>query len=194
MSDQQQPPPPPNDPQQPYQPYPQDSARQDYEAYASSLAVERPPSITTAVMLMRAGAALAAIYVVITLLMLGTLKDDIRTELANQDKAYTQSDLDTAYNVAIAFVVVIGILGVVLWLWMAAMNGKGKNWARITATVLAGLNIVFSLLSLAGTGANNPSAVGLIYTILNLVIAVAALFYMYRKDSNAYYAAMSRRR
>jgi hypothetical protein len=179
--------------QQPFQPYPEDSARREYEQYAATMTVERPQSVTNAVLLMRIGAALGALYVLITLAMLGSLKDDIRDELNRQGETYTQSDIDAAYTVVIVSVVVLGVLGVILWLWMAAMNKKGKNWARITATVFAGINILFSLLSLVGSGTSNPSVIGVLYTIANLIIAVVALYFMYRKESSAYYAAMSRR-
>ena len=179
--------------QEPFQPYPEDSARREYEQYAATMTVERPQSVTNAVLLMRIGAALGALYVLITLAMLGSLKDDIRDELNRQGETYTQSDIDAAYTVVIVSVVVLGVLGVILWLWMAAMNKKGKNWARITATVFAGINILFSLLSLVGSGTSNPSVIGVLYTIANLIIAVVALYFMYRKESSAYYAAMSRR-
>ncbi len=177
----------------PYEPYPDDSARREYEAYAQSMTVEQPASIRTAVLLMRIGAALGALYLVITLAMLGSLKDDIRDELNRRGESYTQSDIDAAYTGVLVVVVVFGLIGVVLWLWMAAKNAKGKNWARITATVFAGINIVLSLLSLVGSGTTNPSIFGTLYTLGNLAIAIAALFFMYRKDSSQYYAAMSRR-
>jgi hypothetical protein len=180
--------------QQPYQPYPEDGARREYEAYAASTTMERPPSINTAVLLMRIGAALSALYLIITLAMLGSLKDDIRDELDRSGDSYTQSDIDTAYTIVITSVVIFGVIGVVLWLWMAAKNRKGRNWARITATVLGALNILLSLLSLTGGTDSNPSAVGTFFTIANLVVAAVALFFMYRKDASAYYAAMSRRR
>ena len=179
--------------QQPFQPYPEDSARREYEQYAATMTVERPQSVTNAVLLMRLGAAVGALYVLITLAMLGSLKGDIKDELNRQGDTYTQSDIDTAYTVVIVSVVVLGVIGVILWLWMAAMNNKGKNWARITATVFAAINILFSLLSLAGSSTSNPSIVGVLYTIADLIIAVVALFFMYRKESSAYYTAMSRR-
>jgi hypothetical protein len=179
--------------QQPYQPYPEDSARREYEAYAASMTMERPESVNRAVLAMRIGAAVSAIYVVITLIMIGSLKDDIRDEFQRQNETFTQSDVDTAYAVVITTVVVTGVIGVLLWLWMAAKNKKGRNWARITATVLGALNIVFSLLSFAGSSDANPTLVGTLFTVINLIVAVVALYFMWRKESSAYYAAMSRR-
>lgn len=182
-----------SDQQQPYQSYPEDSARREYEAYASSMNVERPPSIKTAVLLMRIGAAVSALYLLITLAMLGSLKDDLRDQLRSDNQTFTQSDIDTAFSVVIVFVVVFGLIGVVLWLWMAAKNNQGRNWARITATVLGALNILLSLFSLAGSSQGNPTIVGTLFTIVTLLIAIAALVFMYRRDASEYYAAMSRR-
>ncbi len=84
------------------------------------------------------------------------MKDDIRSELDKRGETYTPSDIDAAFGVVIGVVVVFGLIGVILWLWMAAKNNKGKNWARITATVLAGINIMFSLLGSAGEHRREP--------------------------------------
>jgi FtsH-binding integral membrane protein len=187
MSDQQP-------PYEPYQPYPEDSARQEHEAQLQAASMERPPSIVNAVRLMWVGAGLAALYLVISLIMLGSLKDDIRDELRRQGEEITQSKVDTAFNVAVISFIVFGLLGIALWAWMALMNSQGKRWARILATVLGALNIVINLLSLLGASAGtDTNAIGTTFTILNLIVAIAALVFMYRKDASAYYAAMSRR-
>ncbi len=125
------------------------------------MTMERPPSINHAVLAMRIGALISALYLIITLAMLGSLKDDIRDELDRQNETYTQSDIDTTFGIIITSVVVFGVIGVILWLWMAAKNRKGRNWARITATVLGALNILLSLLSFAGgSSQDNPTIVG----------------------------------
>ena len=48
-----------------------------------------------------------------------------------------------------AFAVVIGILAVGLWIWMARANAKGRTWARVVASVLFGLNTLSVLLAVA---------------------------------------------
>ena len=52
------------------------SARREYEQYAATMTMERPQSVRNAVLLMRVGAAVGALYVLITLAMLGSLKGE----------------------------------------------------------------------------------------------------------------------
>lgn len=181
-----QPPEQPPYPEQ-FQPYPQDAANREYDAVAPP--TEQPPSIRTAVMLMRAGAGLSAIYLVATLIFVGALKDDIRSQLQTSDTTYTQSELDTAFTAYFISVVVFGLIGIGLWLWMARANGKGKRWARTTATVLGAFNILLSLLTLV---AGNGTPLSVLFTVLNLAIAIGALWYLYRPDASRYYAVRSR--
>jgi len=142
-----------------------------------------------AVRLMWAGAALAALGVVVTLLTLGTFKDNVRDQLAESDSSLTESDIDTAFNLVVTMVLIFGILGVGLWLWMAWKNGNGRSWARIVATVLGGINIAFTLLSLVqGTS----PGLSVLLSLLSLALAVTILVLIWRKESTAFYQARSR--
>ncbi len=171
----------------PFEPYPQDAASREHDALAPP--TEQPPSMRTAVMLMRAGAGLSAIYLVATLIFIGSLKDDIRSQLQESDANYTQSQLNPAFTAYFISVVVFGLIGIALWLWMASANGKGKRWARTTATVLGAFNILLSVLTLV---AGNGTPLSVLFTVLNLVIAIGALWYLYRPDASRYYAVRSR--
>jgi hypothetical protein len=42
-------------------------------------------------------------------------------------------------NVLLTLGVAFGLVQVILWLWMARANGRGRSWARIVFTVLFGL-------------------------------------------------------
>ena len=173
-----------------YQPYPDESARREHAAALT--ATERPQSIKTAVLLMRVGAALSALYLVATLLTLQLLRDQVRQRFERRNGPFNQADVDAAFTLALALLVVLGLVSVALWLWMAAMNNRGKNWARTTATVLAALNITISLTGLLGSQGDINTPLSVIYTLANLAIAIAALIFMYRPDASRYYAAMSR--
>lgn len=173
--------------QEPFQPYPQEAANREYDAVAPS--TEQPPSIRTAVMLMRAGAVLSAVYLVATLIFIGSLKDDIRAQLQKSDANYTQSRLDSAFTAYFVSVVVFGLIGIALWLWMASANGKGKRWARTVATVLGAFNILLAMLTLVG---GSGTLLSVLFTVLNLGIAIGALVFMYRSDSSRYYAVRAR--
>jgi hypothetical protein len=149
----------------------------------------QPSSVRTAVRLMLVGAAISALSVIITVLTLGSFKDDLADQAREADASVTQADIDTAVAVGISFVVFIGVVGVALWLWMAWKNGQGRSWARIVASVLGALNVIFTLLSFAG-GQTEP--VTLVLSLVNLVLAVVILVLLWRKESTAFYEAVSR--
>ncbi|PZF84985.1 hypothetical protein [Jiangella anatolica] len=144
---------------------------------------EPPQPIRRAAILMYVGAAISAITALIPLLF----RDSIRDAIEDSDTSLSADELDTAVNVAVGFAVVIGLIGVALWLWMAAMNKAGKSWARVVATVLGGLNILFTVISL-GTGGGGA---GLILNLASIALAGYILYLLYRPESSAYYAAMS---
>lgn len=153
---------------------------------------EQPQSIRTAVLLMRIGAGLSLLSLVLTLATFGSLKDDIRAELQAQGSTFTEAEVDTAFNVAIGFGVIFGLIGVALWLWMAWANGKGKKWARVVATVLAGLGLLSLLLTLAGAAAGTTTLSQLLSAV-TILVGIAAVVFLYRPDASAYYEANSRR-
>jgi sorbitol-specific phosphotransferase system component IIBC len=141
-----------------------------------------PPPLVTAVRLMYVGAALSAIFLIIGL----TQGDSLRDQIADNQPELSANELDAAVAVGTAVAVIIGLISVGLWIWMAVMNGKGRSWARVVATVLGGLNIVFTLI-----GLTQNTGIGTIVNMVSIVLAAAILWLLYRPESSAYYAAMS---
>ena len=72
---------------------------------------------------------------------------------------------------------------------MAVKNGQGRSWARVVATVLGGLNIVFTLLNLAGGTATTLTVVS---GLVSLVLAGVILYLLYRPESTRFYDFRSR--
>ncbi|HEY8543716.1 MAG TPA: hypothetical protein VIL36_01665 [Acidimicrobiales bacterium] len=139
-----------------------------------------------AVRLMQVGAALSVLGIIFAFLS----KDALRDQVIEDNPSFTSSEVDTAVNVGIAFGVVIGLIGAGVWLWMASANGQGKAWARTVATVLGGLNVLFTLIGIAG---GQSTGLSIVASLIGIVLAVAILFYLYRPDSNQYYDRMSGR-
>jgi len=144
-----------------------------------------PQQISNAVKLMYAGAALSAIEIIIGLATIGSLRSAIKS----QYPSYTESQIHTAEVAGIVVAVVIGALAIGLWLWMAWANGKGRSWARIVATVLFAFNTI-DLVTLIG---RPHSAVSLIFALLVWLAGLGAIFFLYQRDSSAYYQANSGR-
>lgn len=161
-------------------------------------APEPPPSILNAVKLMYAGAGLAALSIVVGLFV--STGDDARDQIAEQleqsGTEVTTEQIDAFYTAGIAFSVVVGLIAVVLWLWMARKNRQGRSWARIVGTVLGGINILFTLISLLGSALPGVGGGGLnlLMSLLTLAVAVAALYFLWRPESSRYYEAVSQSR
>src|ERR1035438_2635449 len=112
-----------------------------YQPYPSGGQVPEPPqrpgppaSVLSAVKLMYAGASLSAISLIATLATIGSLKSTI----LKRDPGFTTTQVHSAEVVVVAFAVIVGLISVGLWLWMARANKAGKNWARITSSVFFG--------------------------------------------------------
>lgn len=148
---------------------------------------EPPASILNAVKLMYVGAVLAAIT---TILSLFVIDRDALIEDAVEQSDLTRDQAETAVSAFTTTSIVIGIISIALWVWMATMNKRGRGWARVVATVLGGLNIVFILVGLS----QPTSGLNLVFNLVSVVLAAAILYLLYRRDSSEYYAAHSRRR
>jgi len=163
-----------------YQPYPTSG-----QGPASPPQGPAPQPITMAVRFMYAGAALSAIEIIIGLTTIGSLKQAIRSQYPN----YSASQIHTAEVAGAAVAVVIGALAIGLWLWMARANGKGRNWARIVASVLFGFNTI-DLLTLIG---RPHPAISLVFALLVWLVGLGAIFFLWQRESTAYFQAKSQR-
>src|SRR5271156_1770930 len=140
-----------------YQPYPT-SGQQPPEPQRPLI----PHSVQTAVRLMYAGAALSFIELVVGLTTIGSLKSAIEQAGQRAGKHYTPTQVHQLEVSSVIIAVVVGIIAIGLWLWMARANQAGHSYARITGTVFFGLNTLFLFLSLARPHAS----VGLIFNLL----------------------------
>jgi hypothetical protein len=172
----------PPEPDQPYGSYPTAPAG----GHGAPSAPPQPSSIALAVKLMWAGAVLSLLSLLYSFTTFGGLKDDLREQLMEDDPTVSQSTIDVAYAVGITFAVVFGLLGALLWAWMAWKNGQGRGWARVVATVLAALNLLGVLFSLA-TASTEPLAA--VVSVITLVLAIVILVLLWRKESSAFYEA-----
>jgi hypothetical protein len=147
----------------------------------------QPRSIALAVKLMYVGAALSLLGILVTLFMRDTIREAVEKASADASTPMTQSQMDGAVAIAIGFSVVVGLIGVALWLWMAWANGRGRSWARIVATVL----FVLSVLSSLGSLVQRPPALSLAATFISLVLGAFTLVLLWRLESSRWYEAQS---
>jgi hypothetical protein len=159
-----------------YQPYPTGGFDQLPQQRPAA-----PPSIRTAMKLMYAGAVLSAVSFVVGLATIGSLRQSI---INASTKKLTATQLHTAEVIGVATIVILGLIGIGLWLWMAWANGRGRNWARIVAAVLFGLNTL-GLLSVVA----RPNAIGTrLFDVLSWLVGLGATYYLWHRDSSEYFA------
>jgi hypothetical protein len=143
-----------------------------------------PASVQNAVRLMYAGAVLSVVVLVAALLTIGS----VRTAIHNADPSYSASRVRSTALVVVLTDVILQAITVGLWLWMAAANKAGNNWARIVASVLFGLNTIFLLLSFARPHAS----IGAVLNLLIWLVGLGAFILLWRRDSSDYIAAAQR--
>lgn len=158
-----------------YQPYPTGGAEPELQR------AQPPSSIQNAVKLMYAGAAVSAIVIIVALLTIGSAK----TAVHNAFPSYSATRVRRAAIGLVAYEVVVQLITIGLWLWMARANRGGKSWARILSTVLFGLNTLILLASVARPHAT----LGIVLLLVVWLIGLGAIFFLWRRDSSGYYAA-----
>ncbi len=156
-----------------------------------------PDTVQNAFYLMLAGAALQGIGILSALVQIGTIRDMIRDRVEDQPDA-SSVDVDSLVNVSIAAIVVVGLIGVGLWIWMAFANRAGKNWARVTATVFFGISTLSLLSGLAVRASDSTMSVGssstTVGTILNVLmwlVGLIAIIFVWHKRSGPYFKPTS---
>ena len=159
-----------------YQPYPQGG-----EMPPALTRAAPPRPVKTAVVLMYVGAAVTAVTLIVTVLTIHSIETTMETR-AN----YTPAQ---AHQLAVA-AIVEALITLGLWLLMAWANRSGRNWGRITATVLFGLNTIGLLLAFL----RGAAAVNLVFAVVVWLIGLGAIVLLWRKESSQYFAAAAPRR
>lgn len=138
-----------------------------------------PPSVRTAVKLMYAGAVVSAISLIVGLVDIGGLKGSLRAS----NPALSTGQVNSTVDVFVASVLVSGLIGIGLWLWMAWANGRGRNWARITGTVFFAIETIELLSTVAAVGTVTSE----ILTVLTWLIGLAAVVMLWHRRSRPYF-------
>ena len=84
---------------------------------------------------------------------------------------------------------IFSLIFIGLFVLFAYKMRAGRNWARITLTVLGALSVVSTLF-----GLSSASGLHLVIALIQMVLILVAIYFMYRPESNQYYAANKVRR
>jgi hypothetical protein len=158
-----------------YQPYPQDTQMPD----TRHLPV--PASVRNAVRVMYVGAAASILGIVIDVLTVSATKKAIE----KRSHHLTASQINSSQHVLVIAFIIGGLIGAAVWFFLARSCLSGKNWARITGTVLFGLATVDTL---GGLSAPIAGAVK-IWAILVWLVGLTAVVFLWRRGSTAFFKA-----
>jgi uncharacterized membrane protein (UPF0136 family) len=145
---------------------------QSYPSTGQPVGLLRPPApapVLTAVRFMFGGAAITAAVFLDTLL---PVIGDIHGRFFGHPITATPLTITL-------FIVFFGLVPVALWLWMARSVGRGRNWARITSTVL----FVLATLELIGS----RGVVPVVSAALTWLIGLAAVWLLWRPAASAFF-------
>jgi hypothetical protein len=159
-----------------YQPYP--SGAQMPEA-------KRPPapaSVLNAVKVMYAGAVASLIGIIIDLTTLSVTKSAIE----QHSPQLTTSQVNGMQHALMTSAIVGGLIGAGLWIFIAQACKRGKSWARITGTVLFGINTVQGGLSNLVVP---EAALVKIFWFIIWLIGLAAVVFLWQGTSSAFFKA-----
>ncbi len=138
-----------------------------------------PKPVQNAVKLMYVGAAISTVSLILSLVFISTIKPALRKEFPK----YTPTQIDSAFRAFLIVAILSAGIGIALWLWMARANGQGKNWARITSTVL----FVIETLSVLQSFRGPKTVIDLVFPILTWIVGAAAIWFLWRPESSAFF-------
>jgi hypothetical protein len=141
-----------------------------------------PGSVQRAVMLMYGGAATGTVYLITVLATMGSLKSALVNANKTAKHPLTASQINGEATGYIIYVVLVGVVSVALWLWMARVNGQGKGWARIVATVMFCLWTIDTV----DTVAQNSPILAMLFPVIAWLFGLGAVFLLWRPDSTAF--------
>jgi hypothetical protein len=136
-----------------------------------------PPPVVTAVRLMFARVAISIASVVVLITTRGTFR---RKYLDDHPDASAST-----VNAALTSGIVIGIVILVFYLFLALQVRRGANWARVTTWVIAGLGIIGALVSFGQPDTPTTRILGGVSGLLDVAVVVLLAL----RDSNRFFAA-----
>lgn len=139
-----------------------------------------PPSVLNAVKLMYAGAAASTVSLVIFAASIGAIRHENKTARSPLSGSQLNQFIITS--------IVYAVISVALWLWMARANGEGRNWARITASVL----FFLATLDLYGLLNYPKTALSLVLPVVTWIVGLGAVILLWRRESTAYFRPRAR--
>jgi hypothetical protein len=158
-----------------------------YKSYPSTgqeSGVQRPAppqSVRTMAKLMYCGAALNLLGIILVVSTISRL----RSAIVAKYPLYSSGQIHRLEITSVGGSVVVGLVAIALWIWMARASIAGKAWVRPTGTVLFAL----STLALLSVFARPHSVFDLISGLVVWLIGLAVTVLLWSKEASNYFRA-----
>jgi hypothetical protein len=150
----------------------------------------RPKPVDTSFMLWMVTAGLGVLGFIVSLAVGGDIaRENAAKALRDQGKEATDSAIDAALTFGFVFAGVVAAVFFGLFLLFAFKMRAGRNWARIVLAVLGGLSLILNLVGLFGGGGG---ALTMILTVVQIALVGGAIYFMFVKESAAYFVTAKR--
>jgi hypothetical protein len=148
-----------------------------------------PQAVRNAAWVMYTGAVAALVLVVVEFVTAQATK----TALGHRYPSLSARDLAAVARFTVISEAVVALIVAVLFVWVARRCLDGKNWARITATVLGALGTLdaFLALTVAHLHAGHSTA-DLIVGFVIAGIGLVSICILWLRSSNAYFRQVGR--
>jgi hypothetical protein len=158
-----------------------------YKSYPSAgqeSGVQRPAppqSVRALAKIMYCGAALNLLGIILIVATISRL----RSAIVAKYPQYSSGQIHRLEITSVGSVIVIGLVAIILWIWLARASLAGKSWVRPTGTVL----FVINTLALLSVFTRPHSVFDLISGLLVWLIGLAAVILLWGKESSNYFRA-----
>jgi serine/threonine protein kinase len=151
---------------------------QPYQLGSRGPVYQLPGTMVTAVRLMYAGAIYTLIYAI-------GLAKVVRSALDHPASNIPPAHVGSGGVAGI--VVLVSLIEIGVWLWIARACRNGRGWARITGTVLFAIHTL-STIALLG---NARPGIGLakVLDVIGWLIACGAVVFLWRRPSSAFFSS-----
>ena len=151
--------------------------------YSAGGALPEPPQeVQRASTMLYISIALSLLGLIVGFATRGSTEDAIR----EGNTALTDDEIAAAATFGLVLAGIIAIGFGILYFICARKMLEGKNWARVTPTVLIGIGLVLGLLTFT-TGAID--GITMILQVASLVIGIAFLYFAWSRPSNEFFKA-----
>ena len=165
-----------------------------------------------AVWLMYVAAVIEIVYAVAEGQWLASYMSSLLTALEAADTSGSGTQLPTSEikDLILDVAIVVGVVAVLIWLWIAWKNRAGRNWARVVATVLFALSCLgLPELLTGGRLSTMPSTLSaadgatiavppldvpawlIAAGVVNWLVGLAIIILLWRPAASRYYEAVS---